>query len=83
MQTAKQILEGNINSATGQLDTEAAARALLTHCNMPLQGTGCSPSMSLYGRLMRDHLTLQMGKVCREWQAVADARESDHTKKAA
>ena len=81
VKTAKRILEGNINPVTGQLDTEAAARALLTYRNTPVQDTGCSPAISLYGRPMRDHLPRKMGDVRCEWKAVADARECAHAKR--
>lgn len=81
VQTAKHILEGNINTVTGQLDTEAAARALLAYCNTPLQDTGCSPALSLYGRPMRDHLPRSMGDIRCEWEDNADARECAHAKR--
>ena len=81
LKMAKRILEGNVNPVTGQLDTEAAARALLSHRNTPLQDTGFSPAMSLYGRPMRDHLPRQMDNIRQEWQMVADARESAYAKR--
>ena len=81
VKTAKRILEGNVNPVTGQLDTEAAARALLSHRNTPLQDTGFSPAMSLYGRPMRDHLPRQMDNIRQKWQIVADARESAYAKR--
>ena len=76
VKSAKRILEGNINPVTGQLNTEEAARAFMTHRNTPLQDTGCSPSITLFGRPMRDHLPRKPSGARREWQMVADAREN-------
>ena len=47
---------------------------------MPLQDTGFSPAMSLYGRPLRNHLPRQMDNIRQEWQVAADARESAYAK---
>ena len=75
VKSAKRILSGNIDPATGHLNTEAAAKAIMLHRNTPTQDTGIAPSVMLFGRPLRDHLP-QMKRVLRpEWNAIADARE--------
>ena len=64
VKSAKRILQGNINPISGQLDTEAAARAILTYRNTPLQDTGFSPAMTIYGRPIRDHLPSKRYEIC-------------------
>ena len=75
VKSIKRILLGNINSTTGELDTDAAARAIMTHRNTPAQDTGISPSVMLFGKPLRDHLPRSNRKMRPEWEAIADARE--------
>ena len=75
VKSAKRILLGNINSATGMLDTDAAARALMCHRNTPTQDTGISPAVMLFGRPLRDHLPQSNLTLRPEWEAIRDARE--------
>ena len=51
----KRIL-GDVNAATGAIDTQDAMKAILTHRNTPSQENGMSPSEMLYGQKLRDHL---------------------------
>ena len=75
MKSAKRILLGNINKVTGELDTDAAARAIMTHRNTPAQDSGISPSVMLFGRPLRDHLPSFNRKLRTEWDVIADSRE--------
>ena len=82
VKTAKRILLGNIDRMTGELNTDAAARALLTHRNTPAQDTGISPSIMLFGRPMRDHLPRLGDKLRPEWDMIAESRERALAKRA-
>ena len=75
VKSAKRILLGNINKVSGELDTDAAARAIMNHRNTPAQDTGISPSVMLFGRPLRDHLPNYNGKLRPEWGVISDARE--------
>ena len=75
VKTVKRILLGNINSTTGDLDTDSAARAIMTHRNTPSQDTGVSPAVMLFGRPLKDHLPRLNQKLRDEWEAIADRRE--------
>ena len=75
VKSIKRILLGNINSSTGELDTDAAARAIMTHRNTPAQDTGISPAVMLFGKPLRDHLPLPTRRMRPEWEAIADSRE--------
>ena len=75
VKSVKRILEGNINPSTGGLDTNAAARAIMTHRNTPAQDTGISPSVMLFGGPLRDHLPRR--RVLRgEWNDIVKSREA-------
>ena len=74
VKTAKRILSGNTDTASSQLDTEGAARALLTYRNTPCQDSGISPAVALFGYPLRDHLPSQR-PLRKEWQQIADARD--------
>ena len=82
MKSAKRILLGNINRVTGALDTDAAARALMTHRNTPAQDTGVSPAIMLFGRELRDHIPRTDRQLRPEWQAVSESREQALAKRA-
>ena len=73
---------GNVNSVTGALDTDAAARALMTHRNTPAQDTGVSPAVLLFGRNLRDHLLRNDRSLRPEWSVIADSREQALAKRA-
>jgi hypothetical protein len=75
VKSIKRILLGNINPSTGALDTDAAARAIMTHRNTPAQDTGVSPSVLLFGKPLRDHLPRPTRQLRPEWSAIADSRE--------
>ena len=81
VKSAKRILLGNINSATGMLDTDAAAKAIMTHRNTPMQDTGIAPSEMLFGRPIRDHLPRLDRKLRPEWDVIARSREMAHAKR--
>jgi hypothetical protein len=71
----KRTLAGNINRVTGELDTDAAAKAILTHRNTPSQSTGVAPSVALFGTALRDHLPNHFRNLRKEWQDIYTARE--------
>ena len=54
----------------GEIDTERASRAILTHRNTPNQKTGVSPSEVLFGYKIRDHLPNKFQKTRREWKEI-------------
>ena len=82
VKSAKRILLGNINRVTGELDTDAAARAIMTHRNTPAQDTGIAPSVLLFGRPLRDHLPNFNRKLRAEWDTIAESREIALAKRA-
>lgn len=75
VKTIKRILRGNINPRTGDLDTNKAAQAILSHRNTPCQDSGISPAVMLFGRPIRDHLPRLDRKLRPEWDAIAKSRE--------
>ena len=75
VKTVKRILLGNINRTTGELDTDAATAAIMTHRNTPNQMTGVSPAETLFGHPIRDHLPSHPTKMRKEWDTIYDARE--------
>ena len=82
VKSAKRILEGNIDSLSGCLDTDAAAKAIMTHRNTPNQETGIAPSVMLFGRPIRDHLPRHDRELRKEWSTIDDARELALAKRA-
>ena len=62
VKTAKQILIDSFDGY-GWLHYDRAIRALLSHCNTPIQGLDMSPAMMLYGRVIKD----ADGKKLAEW----------------
>ena len=81
VKSAKRILLGNIDPATGALDTDEVSRGFLAYRNTPLQDIPQSPAKMLYGRPMRDHLPNQHRKLRTEWYQIMDARELALAKK--
>ena len=82
VKSAKRILLGNINPSTGELDTDAATKAIMAHRNTPTHDTGVSPSEMLFGRLLKDHLPIAKRPLRPEWKEIADARELALAKRA-
>ena len=70
VKSAKRILSGNINIMTGKIDTDEAARAIMTHRNTPMQDINVSPAVALFGYPLRDHLPNQFRVERREWKEV-------------
>jgi hypothetical protein len=75
VKTIKRILLGNVNRVTGEIDTDTAAAAIMTHRNTPSQSTGVSPAVTLFGRPIRDHLPDTPRELRPEWRAILKARE--------
>ena len=76
VKTAKRILQEN-TSASGDLQTDRTARALLQYRNTPIQHLDVSPAQMLYGRTLRDHLPSlpDVLQIRPEWQLLAEDRE--------
>jgi hypothetical protein len=66
----KRILENNVHPITGDIDTDKAVRAIMTHRNTPSQESGVSPAEVLYGHKLRDHLPNKFQKTRREWHTI-------------
>ena len=81
VKSIKRILQGNISKVNGDLNTEKAACVIMAHRNTPDQETGISPSVSLFGYSIRDHLPNQYRNLRSEWQEIADAREQAHARR--
>ena len=75
MKSLKRVLFCNINPITGELDTDAAARALFTHRNTPPKNMCISPAEMIYGRKIRDHLPNEFREIRKEWDECRKARE--------
>ena len=76
VKSARRLVMDNL-SPRGSVDTDRLARALLSHRNQPDPTSGLSPSMVIFGRMLRDHLPLQQEKFQprAEWRMEADQRE--------
>ena len=61
----------------GSLQTDKIARALLQHRICPDPATGLSPAQIIFGRVLKDHLSIKPGAfpVRPEWRLQADLRE--------
>ena len=57
IKSMKRMLKGNLNM-TGSLDDDSFAKAILQYRNTPLQSTGLSPAVALFGHPIRDFLPL-------------------------
>ena len=75
VKSMKRVLQDNTDPRSGDL-SDAAARAILTHRNIPSQDTGCSPSEMLFGYKIRDHLPNKFRMVRREWRNILDAKKN-------
>ena len=80
VKTAKRILTTNV-TASGKLDVDSAARAMLLHRNTPVPDVGESPAVMLLGHTLRDHLPSAPHKMRREWSDIADRREAAFAKR--
>ena len=76
VKTAKRLLMGNMQ-ASGGLDSDRFARALLQYRNTPLPGLNASPAQLLYGRNLRDHMPSipDLLQIRKEWITLAEDRE--------
>ena len=61
----------------GSLQTDKIARALLQHRNCPDPTSNLSPAQVIFGRVLKDHLSIKPGAfpVRPEWRMQADLRE--------
>ena len=75
VKTMKRTLAGNVNALTGEIDTEQAARAILTHRNTPNQESGFCPAELLFGFKLRDHLPNMFRSLRKEWEDIRNAKE--------
>ena len=75
VKTAKRILSDNISPSNGNINTEAATLAMLTHRNTPSQGTNIPPAVMLYGSLLKDHLPSEKRCLRNEWRQIISTRE--------
>ena len=58
VKSMKRLLRGNVGPS-GSLDNDAFARAILQYRNTPLQSTGLSPAIALFGRPLRDFIPIK------------------------
>jgi len=75
VKSMKRTLLGNIDPTTGELDTEAATRAILAQCNTPTQQSKLSPSELVFGHKIRDHLPNKFRKMRTSWRRFRMAKE--------
>ena len=75
VKTMKRALDGNINPRTGDLDSDEALKAIMTHRNTPSQHTGISPAEMLFGYKLRDHLPNKFRSTRKEWKEIQLAKE--------
>ena len=68
------LLLGKVNPIRGALDTEAAAKAIMTQRNTPAQVTLVSPAELLFGGKLRYHLSLVDRKLLQECQEISHMR---------
>ena len=57
VKSMKRLLRGNVNSA-GSLDADEFAKAILQYRNTPMQSTGLSPAIALFGHPIRDFIPI-------------------------
>ena len=75
VKTVKRLLLGNINTRSGELDSNAATRAIMAHRNTPAQRHKMSPAEILYGRKITDHLPSNKRKLRKDWRHAKNAKE--------
>ena len=76
VKTVKRMLMDN-TSPTGSLDVDKFQRAMLIYRNSIDPETKASPAMILFGRPIRDHIPIPMGRYCphNTWQETSAYRE--------
>ena len=76
VKSAKRLIRDSLGPG-GSLNTDALARALLSHRNTPDPVTGLSPSQIIFGRNLRDFTPCFPGHYTprQEWRMTADQRE--------
>ena len=76
VKSGKRMIMDNLGPG-GTLHTDRIARALLQHRNCPDTATGLSPAQVIFGRVLKDHLSLQPNALTirPEWRLEADLRE--------
>ena len=76
VKTVKRMLMDNTGS-TGSLDVDKFQRAMLIYRNAIDPETKTSPAMILFGRPIRDHIPIPMGRYCPHstWQETSAYRE--------
>jgi hypothetical protein len=75
VKTMKRALLGNADPRTGEINTDSAVKAMMSHRNTPNQDTGISPAEMLYGYKLRDHLPNHYRSIRKEWKDVQNAKE--------
>ena len=75
VKTMKRALDGNVNPRTGDIDSDQALKAIMTHRNTPNQDTGISPAEMLFGYKLRDHLPNKFRSARKEWKEIQLAKE--------
>ena len=77
----KRALDGSLDPRTGEIDTEKAAQAILTHRNTPNKETGIAPSEMLFGYKLKDHLPNKFRTLRKEWKDLMKVCELQGLKK--
>jgi len=77
----KRALEDNVDPLTGNVNTEKAAKAIVTHRNTPAKDLNISPAEMLFGYKLRDHLPNKFRTLRKEWKNMQKARELSSLKK--
>jgi hypothetical protein len=72
----KRTLLENVSSISGDINTDKAVRAIITHRNTPSQDTGVSPAEVLFGHKLRDRLPNKFQKTRRDWHSIDKARKN-------
>ena len=73
VKSMKRIIRDNVGRA-GKLDTDAVAKAVLTHRNTPIRGLKLSPAQILFNRHLRDSIPMKPGSYVprKEWIMTLD-----------
>ena len=71
----KRTLMGCLDKRTGEMNNDAAAKAVMTHRNTPSQTNNMSPAEMLFGYKIADHLPNEFRSVRRSWKEVLRNKE--------